>query len=370
MDRNGHAAALQDLERFASLGIRAIRYPVLWERTAPDGIDKADWSWPDERLPPCSSLGVTPIVGLVHHGSGPRHTSLVDPAFPEKLAEYAGAVARATPGSSTTRRSTNPAPPPASPACTASGTRTARSDRDLRPRPAQPVPRHRAVDARDPRRQSGRQAGADRRPVKTYGTPRWPSREFLQRAPLAGLGPAVRHGRPEHHAVGLPARVRRRPKNCCGSSDNPCPPDIIGVNYYVTSERWLDHRVERYPESRRTTVPRHSPRRHRMPARAGHADPGIGPLLQETWDRYGLPIAITEAHIDANREDQLRWLLEIWKPPSKVRSRTAPTSAPSRSGRCSAPSTGTAWSPNAAATTSRARSTCAARSRARPRWRT
>jgi dTDP-4-dehydrorhamnose reductase len=46
--------------------------------------------------------------------------------------------------------------------------------------------------------------------------------------------------------------------------------------------------------------------------------PGIGPLLQETWDRYGLPIAITEAHIDANREDQLRWLVEIWNAAKKV----------------------------------------------------
>ena len=29
--------------------------------------------------------------------------------------------------------------------------------------------------------------------------------------------------------------------------DNPCPPDVIGVNYYITSERWLDHRGDRYP---------------------------------------------------------------------------------------------------------------------------
>ena len=31
MERNGHALRRDDLERFASLGIRAIRYPVLWE---------------------------------------------------------------------------------------------------------------------------------------------------------------------------------------------------------------------------------------------------------------------------------------------------------------------------------------------------
>jgi dTDP-4-dehydrorhamnose reductase len=41
--------------------------------------------------------------------------------------------------------------------------------------------------------------------------------------------------------------------------------------------------------------------------------PGVGPLLQEAWDRYRLPLAITEAHIDAHREDQMRWLVEIWQ---------------------------------------------------------
>ena len=36
-------------------------------------------------------------------------------------------------------------------------------------------------------------------------------------------------------------------------------------------------------------------------------------MLQEAWDRYRLPLAITEAHIDAHREDQMRWLVEIWQ---------------------------------------------------------
>jgi beta-glucosidase/6-phospho-beta-glucosidase/beta-galactosidase len=94
MERNGHAVRDDDLERFASLGIQAIRYPILWERTAPDGVDRADWSWPDERLRGLRGLGITPIVGLVHHGSGPRHTSLIDPGFAEQLAEFAGAVAQ------------------------------------------------------------------------------------------------------------------------------------------------------------------------------------------------------------------------------------------------------------------------------------
>src|SRR4051794_17900303 len=41
--RSGHLERLSDLDRFAELGIRALRYPVLWERTAPDGLDAPDW---------------------------------------------------------------------------------------------------------------------------------------------------------------------------------------------------------------------------------------------------------------------------------------------------------------------------------------
>ncbi|ODN70642.1 hypothetical protein [Methylobrevis pamukkalensis] len=28
---------------------------------------------------------------------------------------------------------------------------------------------------------------------------------------------------------------------------DPCPPDVVGLNHYVTSDRFLDHRLERYP---------------------------------------------------------------------------------------------------------------------------
>jgi dTDP-4-dehydrorhamnose reductase len=49
--RNGHLGRPDDIERFGSLGIRAIRYPVLWESVAPHGLRRADWSLPDERLP-------------------------------------------------------------------------------------------------------------------------------------------------------------------------------------------------------------------------------------------------------------------------------------------------------------------------------
>ena len=89
LECSGHAARLDDLDRFAELGIRTLRYPILWERTAPDGLDRADWSWADERLGRLRDLGIRPIVTLVHHGSGPRHTDLLDPSFVDGLAAFA-----------------------------------------------------------------------------------------------------------------------------------------------------------------------------------------------------------------------------------------------------------------------------------------
>lgn len=58
LERNGHARRRADLDLFAGLGIRAIRYPVSWERIAPRGPDSADWMWTDERLAHLRALGI------------------------------------------------------------------------------------------------------------------------------------------------------------------------------------------------------------------------------------------------------------------------------------------------------------------------
>lgn len=41
--------------------------------------------------------------------------------------------------------------------------------------------------------------------------------------------------------------------------------------------------------------------------------PGSARCCRKPGTGMGLPIAVTEAHTDAKREDQLRWLLEIWE---------------------------------------------------------
>ena len=93
ISRSGHDRREDDLDRIAALGITTLRYPLLWERVAPRGPASANWPWADRRMDRLRSLRIRPIVGLVHHGSGPAHTSLLDPAFPVELATYAGAVA-------------------------------------------------------------------------------------------------------------------------------------------------------------------------------------------------------------------------------------------------------------------------------------
>src|SRR5436190_2579439 len=95
--RGGHDRRPDDLERIAGLGIRTLRYPVLWEHVAPQAPDRLDWARPDERLGLLRKLGVRPIVGLLHHGSGPRYTDLLDANFAAGLADFAGRVARRYP---------------------------------------------------------------------------------------------------------------------------------------------------------------------------------------------------------------------------------------------------------------------------------
>ena len=324
MDRNGHAVRLQDIERFASLGIQAIRYPVLWERTAPDGLEQADWSWADERLPALRKLGVDPIVGLVHHGSGPRHTSLVDPAFPELLAEYAGAVAARYPwvGHYT----------PVNEICTTArfsglagvwyphGDDEATFVRALLVQCRATVLSMRAIRAVNPHARLVQTDDLS----KTYGTPEMEAmsgffneRRWLAWDLLCGM---VDEG---HQLYGYLLDSGAGADELQWFRDNPCAPDVIGVNYYVTSERWLDHRPERYPATHRHEFRGVKHADIEAPRALATPTPGIAPLLLETWERYGLPIAVTEAHIDANREDQLRWLLEIWNAALKARQQGA-----------------------------------------------
>jgi dTDP-4-dehydrorhamnose reductase len=322
LERNGHHERIEDLDLFAGLGVRALRYPVLWERTAPEGLERADWSWPDTRLARLRELGIRPIVGLLHHGSGPRHTSLVDPDFPEKLAEYARAVAERYPW-------VDAYTPVNEPLTTARfsglyghwyphGRDNATFARALVGQCRATSLAMRAIREINPRAQLIQTEDLGKTfstrtlhyQAEFENTRRWASLDLL-------CGRITR----EHVLWDYFTRICR-----IGEADlewfaaNACPPDMIGINHYLTSERFLDERVGRYPD--RAVGGNGQHRYVDVEAVRVCAEGTAGPrvLLREAWERYEIPLAVTEVHLGCTREEQLRWFKEVWDAAHTLRS--------------------------------------------------
>jgi dTDP-4-dehydrorhamnose reductase len=314
LERSGHAGRPDDLDRFATLGVRTLRYPLLWERIAPDGPSRADWTWTDQRLGRLHELGITPIAGLVHHGSGPRNTNLLDPSFPLLLAEYAGEVARRYPHVSwyapvneplTTARFSGLYgywyPHAADPRAFARALlHQCRGVVLAMERIREVNPGAKLVQTDDLGKVFSTRLLAYQ--AKFENERRWLSYDLL-----------CGRVRPDHPlwkylrtVGGVPAEDLRF------FVDHPCPPDIIGVNYYLTSERLLDERLSLYPASTHGGNGRHA----YADVEAVRLRPEglVGPreLLSEAWERYRIPLAVTEVHNGCTREEQLRWLLEVW----------------------------------------------------------
>jgi len=101
--------------------------------------------------------------------------------------------------------------------------------------------------------------------------------------------------------------------------DHRCPPDVLGINYYVTSERWLDHRLSRYP------LQSHGGNGNDRYAdveavRVSEAElAGPETLLHQAWRRFSQPLAITEAHLGCTRDEQLRWMNDVWDGAERAR---------------------------------------------------
>ncbi|QYC10666.1 hypothetical protein [Brevundimonas nasdae] len=96
-------------------------------------------------------------------------------------------------------------------------------------------------------------------------------------------------------------------------ANDPCRPDVIGLNHYVTSDRFLDHRLERYPQAS-----------HGGNGSLAYADVeavralhggqgGWRERLRSLWDRYGATLAVTECHLGADPADQVLWFEACWR---------------------------------------------------------
>jgi dTDP-4-dehydrorhamnose reductase len=290
--------------------------PVLWERTAPRGPAQADWSWPDARIARLCQLGVRPIVGLLHHGTGPEDTSLLDEAMPRRLAEFAGAVARRYPWVDAFTPVNEPLTTARFCALYGHWYPHAADDRSFA------LALLNEIEGVVRSMEAIRTVTPGARLVQTedlgfvHSTPtlayqaefenerRWISFDLL-------CGTVDRH-----HPIGaFLLRSGVSEDRLAWFRDHPCPPDIVGVNYYVTSERFLDDR---------SATPGPGNGRHRYDDVAAVRTcgmRGLGALLDDTWARFHRPIAITEAHLGCTREEQLRWLMTIWDAAEAARSR-------------------------------------------------
>jgi dTDP-4-dehydrorhamnose reductase len=326
--RSRHDERLSDLDLFASLGIQAIRYPVIWERVAPNGVANADWSTTDLQLNRLRDLNVEPIVGLVHHGSGPYSTDLLDPEFPDKLAEYALAVAKRYPWLTTYC-------PLNEPLTTARfsglyghwhphgmGERTfvdsllnqCRAINMAMSAIRTISPNATLVMTEDVGRVFSTQTLSYQ--AEFENERRWCSLDLL-------CGRVVPGNRMHAHFswVGI-SEVQLR-----WFAENPCPPDLIGIDYYPSSERFLDEDWSKYPASARGGNGRHEYADVDAVRVRPEGIAGQEAVLSETWQRYKIPVALTECHIACAVDEQIAWFNECWNAALQARLNGVPVAA-------------------------------------------
>ncbi|USI74998.1 sugar nucleotide-binding protein [Sphingomonas morindae] len=318
--RSGHDRRLDDIDRFADLGLRTLRYPLLWERIAPARPDACDWRWADAAMAALARRGVRVIAGLVHHGSGPRYTSLLDDAgFAAGLARHARAVAERYPEIGDWTPVNEPLTTARFSALYGHWYPHARAEPEfwrallnqidgvrLAMRAVRAInPRARLIQTDDLGRTYATAALRDQAAFDNLR--RWASWDLLTGRVTKDHPLWARLAR-----YGLASRL-------AAIADDPCPPDLIGINHYLTSDRFLDHRLHRYPARSHGGSDTHRYADVEAIRVLEPAPPGLAGALGEAWARYGIPLAITEAHNGCTREEQLRWLVEAWDSAVRLR---------------------------------------------------
>lgn len=308
---SGHYTRAGDIERICELGIRAIRYPVLWERHQPIKDQVIDWRWSEQQLKKIRKNNITPVVGLVHHGSGPAYTNLLSDSFAQGLAGYAHEVATRFPWVEYYTPVNEPLT-------------TARFSGLY----GYWYPHHKnaysfavmllnQVKATVLSMEAIRRINPAAKLVQTEDLSKIHSTTLLSyQADFENerrwftfdllCGRVTK----EHPLWDYFISLGITESQLSYFTEHTCVPEIMGLNYYITSERYLDDDLESYPV-------------HTHGGNGIHAyadveavriikPAGLKKLLQEAWHRFGLPIAITEAHLHCDEEDQGRWFKEIW----------------------------------------------------------
>ncbi|HYG01019.1 MAG TPA: family 1 glycosylhydrolase [Chryseosolibacter sp.] len=309
----GHYNRIEsDIEAFASTSVRAMRYPVIWERLQPSLNTSISWQQTAIALNALRRRKINPIAGLVHHGSGPRYAEVRNETFPLRLASFAKMFAAEFPWVEYYTPVNEPLTTARFSGLYGLWFPHKRNDsafvKILLNELKGVVLAMKAI----------RQINPDAKLIQTedlakiYSTPLMKyqadfenERRWLTFDILCGKL------KPGHALWWYFTKYATTENDLFFFVDNPCSPDIIGLDYYPTSERYLDENIDKYPPERHGHNHRH--RYADVEAlRVKHDfDSGAFVLIKEVWDRYHLPIAITEVHINCDHENQIRWFAEI-----------------------------------------------------------
>ncbi len=309
LDLTGHGDRPGDLDLVAGLGLNVLRYPLLRDRIAPGLIADADWSWPDERLRLLGHHGIRPVVTLQHHGTRHLDTDLRDDRFASDLADYAGAVARRYPW----LRDYTPVNEPLT---------TARfsclyghwfphvqsQHSFLRAVVVQVkatilcMQRVREVNREARLIYTGELGWTQSTPALRYQADFENERRWLALDLLCGR---VLPGHPFYDQL-LAAGLSEADLGWL--EENHCPPDVLGCDYYPTSERVLDERLQLYPQWSHGGNDFEAYADVHAALAEDFRPLGLEQTLLIAWERYGLKLAITEVHLNGPAHARVAWL--------------------------------------------------------------
>lgn len=305
-----HAASYEDfIDHPQRPAISALRYLASWEIVSRDG---QFWDRITTDLAALRKRHIRPVVGLIHHGSGPPETDLLSPDFAKGLASHARETARRFPWVKEWTPVNEPLTTARFSALYGLWYPHARNEESFW------TALLNQIDATRLAMREIRSVNPDAVLVQTEDLGRTYATAFLK--DQSGFDNTRRwmtwdllDGRvgPDHPfwdrltSMGFGDRLR-------AIADDPCPADVIGVNHYLTSDRFLDHRTYRYPagNSGGNADVRYADieaLRVLLPPPAGLAN-----ALREAWQRYRKPVALTECHNACSREEQMRWTAEAW----------------------------------------------------------
>ncbi|NCI50191.1 sugar nucleotide-binding protein [Sediminibacterium roseum] len=299
------------IPELARSGISALRFPVLWEKHEPVEGCCIDWSWSGKQLNILEEKKIKPIVGLLHHGSGPAFTNLSDAGFPRKLAAYAEKVAQRFPWIEYYTPVNEPLT-------------TARFSglyglwyphkSDDRSFLQMLINQLKAVVLC---MEAIRKINPDAKLVQTEDLAKcFGSSELQYQVDFENQRRWLTYdllcGRVDwsHKLYNYFIKHGISKEDLRFFIQHPCVPDVCGFNYYVTSERFLDADIDRYPSCMHGGNGRH----RYVDVEAVRVQPlqGIKQLLSEAAQQVQAPLAVTEVHLGCTREEQLRWLKETY----------------------------------------------------------